>query len=85
MTTETKLYRPKVSPEDRDSLMALAGKLGFLIDQGGTYYGAPSIRVFLSALAEANRLDPNGTYLALFDLLRANGLLPERTQGETNE
>ena len=78
MTTETKLYRPKVSPEDRDELMALAGSLGFLIEQGGTYFGDPSIRSFLAALAEANRRDPEGAHFSLKSLLVANGLLPTR-------
>lgn len=80
MTTETKLYRPKVSPEDRDELMAMAGNLGFLIEQGGTYFGDPSIRGFLAALAEANRRDPEGTHFSLKNLFVANGLLPERPQ-----
>jgi len=65
MTTETKLYRPKVSPEDRDELMALAGNLGFLIEQGGTYFGDPSIRGFLAALAAASRADPDAVANAL--------------------
>jgi hypothetical protein len=78
MTTETKLYRPKVSPEDRDELMALAGRLGFLIEQGGTYFGEPSIRGFLAAVAEVHRRDPGGAVLTFKVLLGENGLLPLR-------
>ena len=59
--------------------MALVGRLGFLIEQGGTYFGDPSIRGFLAALAEAYRRDPGGTTLALKVLLRENGLLPAVT------
>lgn len=51
-------YRPKVSPQDRDDLMALASRLGFRISQPGTYEGEPSVRMFLAALAAAHRANP---------------------------
>lgn len=60
-----KEYRPVLSPEARETLLALADSLGFTVKRQGTYHGEPSVRDMLHSLAAAYRRDPAGVRLAL--------------------
>ena len=72
------VWTARIEQDSLPELQKLADSLGFLVTVRGGFYGEPSVRDFLHALAAAYTRDPGGTHLALKVLLRENGLLSER-------